>query len=50
MCAIAHHGVVSSPNAHLSDAQSVIAEAEKAAKAIVAKAGLSHRLAPAWRM
>ena len=36
--------------ARLADAQGVIAEAEKVGKAIVAKAGLSHRLAPAWRM
>jgi 5-methylthioadenosine/S-adenosylhomocysteine deaminase len=36
--------------AHLADAQDVIVEAEKVGKAIVAKAGLSHRLAPAWRM
>ena len=35
--------------ARLADAQGVIAEAEKVGKAIVAKAGLSHRLAPAWR-
>ena len=36
--------------AHLTDAHGLIAEAEKVAKTIVAKAGLSHRLAPAWRM
>jgi 5-methylthioadenosine/S-adenosylhomocysteine deaminase len=35
--------------AHLTDSGSVIAEAQKLGKAIVDKAGLSHRLAPHWR-
>ena len=35
---------------HLADVGGVIAEAEKVGKAIVAEAGLSHRLEPAWRM
>ena len=36
--------------ARLADGRGVIAEAEKIGRAIVEKAGLSHRLAPAWRM
>jgi 5-methylthioadenosine/S-adenosylhomocysteine deaminase len=36
--------------AHLADPASVIAEADAIGKELAAKAGLSHRLAPAWRM
>jgi 5-methylthioadenosine/S-adenosylhomocysteine deaminase len=36
--------------ARLADVQGRIAEAEKMAVAILQKAGLSHRLAPSWRM
>src|SRR3954469_4970062 len=36
--------------ANLSDPRAVIAEAEKIGQTIIDKAGLSHRLAPAWRM
>jgi 5-methylthioadenosine/S-adenosylhomocysteine deaminase len=35
---------------HLSDASGVIAEAEKVGAEIIRKAGLSGRLAPAWRL
>src|SRR5262245_12266037 len=35
--------------AHLDDPQSVIAEAEKIGASIIDKAGLGHRLTPAWR-
>jgi 5-methylthioadenosine/S-adenosylhomocysteine deaminase len=34
----------------LPDPQAVVAEAEQIGRAIIDKAGLSHRLAPAWRM
>ena len=34
----------------LASAQDVIAEAEKIGRSIVIKAGLDHRLSPAWRM
>jgi 5-methylthioadenosine/S-adenosylhomocysteine deaminase len=34
----------------LADGRSVIAEAERIGRTIVDKAGLSHRMAPAWRM
>jgi 5-methylthioadenosine/S-adenosylhomocysteine deaminase len=36
--------------AHLNDVAGAIAEAEKVGKAIVAAAGLGHRLSPQWRM
>jgi 5-methylthioadenosine/S-adenosylhomocysteine deaminase len=36
--------------AHLSDVAGAIAEAEKVGRAVVAAAGLDHRLSPAWRM
>jgi hypothetical protein len=35
--------------AHLADPQAVVAEAEKLGGTIMAKAGISHRLSPAWR-
>jgi 5-methylthioadenosine/S-adenosylhomocysteine deaminase len=35
--------------AHLADPQAVVAEAEKIGAMIMTKAGLNHRLAPAWR-
>jgi 5-methylthioadenosine/S-adenosylhomocysteine deaminase len=35
--------------AHLADPQAVVAEAEKLGGMIMAKAGVSHRLSPAWR-
>jgi 5-methylthioadenosine/S-adenosylhomocysteine deaminase len=35
---------------HLSDGERVIREGERIARAVLEKAGLSHRLAPAWRM
>ncbi|HEY5128601.1 MAG TPA: hydrolase, partial [Bradyrhizobium sp.] len=34
----------------LAGGRGVIAEAERISRAIVDKAGLSHRMAPAWRM
>jgi 5-methylthioadenosine/S-adenosylhomocysteine deaminase len=34
---------------HCSEPQRLVAEAEKIGRAIVDKAGLGHRLAPAWR-
>ena len=36
--------------AHLADVAGVTAEAEGMAASILDQAGLSHRLAPAWRM
>jgi len=36
--------------AHLADAAGAIAEAQRIGNAIVRKAGLEHRLSPAWRM
>ena len=36
--------------AHLNDVASAIADAERIGKAVVAAAGLGHRLSPAWRM
>jgi 5-methylthioadenosine/S-adenosylhomocysteine deaminase len=36
--------------ARLNDVAGAIAEAEKVGRAVVAAAGLDHRLAPAWRM
>jgi hypothetical protein len=35
--------------ARMADDRSVIAEAERVGRAILDKAGLGHRLTPAWR-
>jgi 5-methylthioadenosine/S-adenosylhomocysteine deaminase len=36
--------------AHLADVAAAIAEAERVGKAVLAAAGLGHRVSPAWRM